>query len=54
MQAWQFVALAVFVLLPMALLVGFWPDRERLTSNGAPVEREWKPQITHEPTDEHH
>jgi hypothetical protein len=53
-EAWQIVAIAVLVLLPMALLVGFWPDRERLTSRGKPIEREWEPQVTHEPAEEHH
>jgi hypothetical protein len=53
-EAWQIVAIAVFVLLPFALLVGFWPDSERLTSRGQPIERDWHPQVTHDPVDEHH
>lgn len=54
MQAWQIVTIAVLVLLPMALLLGFWPNRERLTSSGKPVERDWEPQVTHAPAEEHH
>jgi hypothetical protein len=53
-EAWQIVAIAVFVLLPFALLVGFWPDSERLTSRGQPIERDWHPQLKHDPVDEHH
>ncbi|MEX1177048.1 MAG: hypothetical protein WEB09_01175 [Nitriliruptor sp.] len=54
MDVWQIVLLAFFVLLPMALLLDFWPDRERLTRSGRPVERDWEPQISHPPADEHH
>lgn len=54
MEAWQIVAIAVLVLLPFALLVGFWPHSERLTSRGKPLERDWRPQVEHEPADEHH
>lgn len=54
MELWQIVALAFFILLPMALLLDFWPDRERLSRTGTPIERDWKPQITHEPHDDEH
>jgi hypothetical protein len=54
-EIWQLVLLAFFVLLPMTLLVGFWPERERLSSAGAPIDRTWKRQIVHEPAeDDHH
>jgi hypothetical protein len=53
-DVWQLVLLALFVLLPMALLLDFWPHRERLSSDGRPVERDWEPQITHEPHDDEH
>jgi hypothetical protein len=53
-ELWQIVLIAFFVLLPMALLLDFWPDRERLSRTGAPVQRDWKRQITHEPHDDEH
>jgi hypothetical protein len=53
-EAWQITVLILLVLFPFALLFDYWPDRERLTRTGAPVEREWKRQIVHEPHDEHH
>lgn len=52
MEAWQYVLLTVFVLLPFALLLGFWPDRDRLTARGAPVERDWIRQVGHPPHDD--
>ncbi len=55
MAAWQIVVLAVLVLLPLLLLAGFHPKRERLSGGGAPIERGWDRQL--EPTlgnDEHH
>lgn len=54
MEIWQLVLMAFFVLLPMALLADFWPDKERLTSQGRPVTRRWRPQVDHPPADEHH
>lgn len=48
MEIWQIVLLAFFVLLPMALLADFWPDRERLDRVGKPIERTWRRQVTHE------
>lgn len=54
MDLWQIVLLAFLVLLPMALLLDFWPDRERLTRSGEPIERAWLRQIRHEPHDEDH
>jgi hypothetical protein len=53
-EAWQISLMVLFVLLPVMLLFGWWPHRERLTRTGAPVPRDWEPQITHEPHDEHH
>lgn len=54
MEFWQIALLVLFVLLPLALLSDFWPDRERLTAKGAPASREWKRQIQHEPHDDEH
>ncbi|WP_157041656.1 hypothetical protein [Nitriliruptor alkaliphilus] len=54
MELWQIVLITFFVLLPMALLLDFWPHRERLSRTGAPVPREWDRQITHEPHDDEH
>lgn len=54
MEIWQVVLLVIFVLVPLALMVDFWPDRERLTYRGSPAAREWRRQITHEPHDDHH
>jgi hypothetical protein len=44
-QTWQIVLFAFFVLLPFALMLDFWPDRERLDYNGKPLSRPWKRQI---------
>lgn len=54
MQLWQILLLAVLVLLPLTLLHDFWPNRDRLSSRGAPLERDWVPQVTHEPHGEQH
>jgi hypothetical protein len=55
-EVWQIVAFAFVALLPFALMVDFWPHRERLTYTGRPAAREWERQLT--PTvpgeDEHH
>lgn len=45
MQTWQIVLFAFFVLLPFALMLDFWPDRERLDYNGRPLPREWKRRV---------
>lgn len=45
MQTWQIVLFAFFVLLPFALMLDFWPDRERVDYNGRPLPRPWKRQI---------
>jgi hypothetical protein len=42
-EAWQIIVLAFLVLLPIALLIDYWPDRERLTARGAPLPRDWRP-----------
>ncbi len=56
MATWQIVLLVVFVLLPLLLLPGFHPRRERLSgARGVPLERSWERQL--EPSlgeDEHH
>ncbi len=55
MTAWQIIVLVFLTLLPMALLLDFWPDRDRLTWRGAPIERRWQRQIDHpSPDDEAH
>ncbi len=41
MATWQWVILAVVVLLPLLLLTGFHPRRERLTARGMPLARSW-------------
>lgn len=46
MEAWQWIAAAVFVILPLALMIDFWGD-ERLTYRGKPIRREWRQQVTH-------
>jgi hypothetical protein len=53
-EVWQFVLMAFLVLLPLALLADFWPDRERLDYRGGPIARVWRQQITHEPHDDAH
>ena len=45
MQTWQIVLFAFFVLLPFALMLDFWPDRERLDYTGRPFRRAWKRQV---------
>ena len=55
MATWQILLLVVFVLLPLLLLAGFHPKRERLSGQGDPLERGWDRQL--EPSlgeDEHH
>ena len=54
METWQIGLLVIFVLLPVALLLDFWPNRERLTYRGTPLRREWIRQIDHEPHDDEH
>lgn len=53
-EPWQISLFALFLLLPFTLLVTFWPDRERLNRSGVPIERDWVPQVTHEPHDDEH
>lgn len=53
-DAWQWILVAFFVLLPMVLMVDYWGD-ERLTFRGRPITRPWKTQVHHpNPEDEHH
>ena len=54
MATWQIAVLAVFLLLPFALLTDFWPHRERLSSTGRPLQREWRPKVVEPPHEEHH
>lgn len=55
MAAWQAVLIAVVVLLPLLLLVGQHPDRERLSTRGVPMARAWRPTPpAPEGHDEHH
>lgn len=54
METWQLVLATVFVLIPFALLLDFWPHRERLTAAGKPLERTWRPPVTRPEPDEHH
>jgi hypothetical protein len=55
-EVWQIVAFAFVALLPFALMVDFWPHRERLDFRGRPATRTWERQLT--PTvpgeDDHH
>ncbi len=44
-QTWQIVLFAFFVLLPFALMLDFWPNRERVDYNGKPLPRTWKRQV---------
>jgi hypothetical protein len=53
-EIWQIVLLAFFVLLPIALLADFWPDRERLSARGAPLPRDWRPSPPPPPADDDH
>jgi hypothetical protein len=53
-EAWQIIVLAFLVLLPIALLIDYWPDRERLTARGAPLPRDWRPAARHAPVDDEH
>ncbi|MFP4149796.1 MAG: hypothetical protein ACLFUG_10545 [Nitriliruptoraceae bacterium] len=55
MAAWQVVLIAVVVLLPLLLLVGQHPARERLSTRGVPLGRAWRPTPPKPPVeDEHH
>jgi hypothetical protein len=53
-EAWQWILLVFFFLLPLVLMVDFWGD-ERVTFRGRPVQRDWRRQITpHVPDEDHH
>jgi hypothetical protein len=54
MEYWQIAVIAVLVLLPMSLMLDFWPHRERLSSRGAPLSRDWQPAPTPPPVDDEH
>ena len=45
---WQLILLGLFVVIPLLLLSGFHPDRERLSSRGKPLGREWTSQGSRE------
>ena len=53
MDAWQWILLGFFFLLPMVLMIDFWGD-ERLTFRGRPIRRSWRPQVQHEAAAEEH
>jgi hypothetical protein len=54
-EVWQIVAFAFVALLPFALMVDFWPHRERLNYRGGPVAREWERQVhPSAPGEDHH
>lgn len=53
-EAWQIIILAFLVLLPIALMVDYWPNRERLTARGAPLPRDWRPVPPAAPADDEH
>jgi hypothetical protein len=44
-EIWQIVLFIFFVLLPFALMLDFWPDKERVGYNGVPLPRSWKRQV---------
>jgi hypothetical protein len=54
LEFWQIVVFAFIVLLPMALMLDFWPHRERLDYRGQPVARTWERQYDPRLPDEHH
>ena len=45
METWQILLFAFFVLVPFALMLDFWPNRERVDYNGKPFMRTWKRQV---------
>lgn len=53
-MTWQIVLAAFLVLLPFALLIDLHPERERLTSDGRPLDRTWEPQLHHPAEDDEH
>ena len=54
MAWWQVVMLAAAVLLPLVLLASMHPARERLSTRGVPMQREWRPAPPDLPVDDHH
>ena len=54
MATWQWVSLAVVVLVPLLLMIGFHPGRERLNARGTPMLRSWRPAASHTPADDEH
>lgn len=52
MEPWNIALLVFFLVLPVLLSIATWGS-ERLTFRGRPVERDWEPQITHAPQDDH-
>lgn len=55
MAFWQIVLMGFVVLLPISLLLDFWPHRERVDAQGVPLPREWRPAPRKAaPADEHH
>jgi len=41
-MVWQFAVGAFLILLPVALLLGLNPGRERLDAEGRPLRRPWR------------
>jgi hypothetical protein len=55
LEVWQIVLFAFVALLPLALMVDFWPSRERLDYRGRPLARSWERQLDpHVPGDDEH
>jgi hypothetical protein len=55
LELWQIVVFAFIALLPLALMVDFWPHRERLDYRGRPLARGWERQVDPTlPSDDHH
>lgn len=54
LEVWQWVLLVFLVLLPFALMVDFWPHRERLDAQGRSLPRDWRPPTTKVPEPDHH
>ena len=48
MESWQLILGGFFILLPIVLMIDYWGD-ERLTFRGRPIQRDWRPQVTHPP-----
>jgi len=54
MAWWQVALLAGVAVLPLVLLAAMHPARERLSTRGTPMQREWRPAPPKLPADDHH